>query len=94
MCGEWDFGGFPAWLLTKANMTLRTHNKPYLDAVDKFWDHLLPRFKRRLYSNGGPIVMVQLENEFMRLRRLLVTAQQSRRSPNYMLPTHLYEFGD
>ena len=35
MCGEWDFGGFPAWLLTKANMTLRTHNKPYLDAVDK-----------------------------------------------------------
>ena len=28
MCGEWDFGGFPAWLLTKANMTLRTHNKP------------------------------------------------------------------
>ena len=62
--GEWDFGGFPAWLLTKANMTLRTHNKPYLDAVDKFWDHLLPRFKRRLYSNGGPIVMVQLENEF------------------------------
>ena len=64
MCGEWDFGGFPAWLLTKANMTLRTHNKPYLDAVDKFWDHLLPRFKRRLYSNGGPVVMVQLENEF------------------------------
>ena len=62
--GEWDFGGFPAWLLGKANMTLRTHNKPYLDAVDKFWIDLLPRFKRRLYSNGGPIVMVQLENEF------------------------------
>ena len=32
MCGEWDFGGFPAWLLTKANMTLRTHNKPSLKA--------------------------------------------------------------
>ena len=51
-------------MLGKANMTLRTHNKPYLDAVDRFWDSLLPRFKRRLYSNGGPIVMVQLENEF------------------------------
>ena len=66
MCGEWDFGGFPAWLLTKANMTLRTHNKPYLDAVDKFWDHLLPRFKRRLYSNGGPIVMVCVEIKILR----------------------------
>ena len=35
----------------------------YLDAVGKFWDHLLPGW-RRLYGNGGPIVMVQLENEF------------------------------
>ena len=66
MCGEWDFGGFPAWLLGKANMTVRTHNKPYLDAVDKFWDHLLPRFKRRLYSNGGPIVMVCVEIKILR----------------------------
>ena len=79
MCGEWDFGGFPAWLLGKANMTLRTHNKPYLDAVDKFWDALLPRFKRRLYSNGGPIVMVCVEIKILRL----VRAESSRRPPRH-----------
>jgi hypothetical protein len=64
MCGEWDFGGFPAWLATKDNITLRTHSKPYLDAVDRYWDALLPRFKQKLYGRGGPVVLVQLENEF------------------------------
>ena len=64
MCGEWDLGGFPAWLLAKENVTLRTWNAPYIAAVDSYWDALLPRLRRHVYSNGGPVAMIQLENEF------------------------------
>lgn len=34
------------------------------DKVDKWWNELLPRVKPMLYSNGGPVVMMQVENEF------------------------------
>jgi len=64
ICGEWDQGGLPWWLLTKPGMKLRTWNDPYIAAVDKFWGELLPKFKPLLYSQGGPIVMVQIENEY------------------------------
>ena len=64
MCGEWEFGGFPAWLLAKDGLRLRTENDAYLRYVDRYWRALLPRFRRRLYSSGGNVVMVQLENEF------------------------------
>eukprot|EP01062_Namystynia_karyoxenos_P011815 TRINITY_DN14242_c0_g1_i1.p1 TRINITY_DN14242_c0_g1~~TRINITY_DN14242_c0_g1_i1.p1 ORF type:complete len:796 (+),score=282.19 TRINITY_DN14242_c0_g1_i1:75-2390(+) len=64
MCGEWEFGGFPAWLL-RHNVTLRTYEPNYIAQVDKYFAKLLGDVvKPLLYSNGGPIVMVQLENEY------------------------------
>jgi hypothetical protein len=64
ICGEWEFGGFPAWLLNASNVALRTADTRYLAAVDAWWGELLPVVKPHLYSVGGPIVIVQLENEF------------------------------
>ena len=64
ICGEWEFGGFPAWLLTKDGIEFRTNETSYITAVDKWWGELLPRVKPHLYSAGGSVVMVQLENEF------------------------------
>lgn len=65
MCGEWEFGGFPAWLLNQTQpVTLRTYGQPYIDLVDKWWGELLPRIKPLLYANGGPVIMMQVENEF------------------------------
>eukprot|EP00397_Hematodinium_sp_SG-2012_P023699 GEMP01024638.1.p1 GENE.GEMP01024638.1~~GEMP01024638.1.p1 ORF type:complete len:636 (+),score=101.87 GEMP01024638.1:28-1935(+) len=62
ICAEWNFGGFPPWLLGK---TVRTYEKNYINEVDKWWDVLLPKMEKFLYvTNGGPILMVQLENEF------------------------------
>ncbi|XP_064103731.1 beta-galactosidase-like [Macrobrachium nipponense] len=63
---ERDMGGFPYWLLRKnKNMQLRTSDKTYLEAVDHwFGDILLPLVKPLLYENGGPIIMVQVENEY------------------------------
>ena len=64
ICAEWDFGGLPAWLLKDKNMRLRCFHKPYLDAVERFYDELFPRLKPLLASNGGPIIAMQVENEY------------------------------
>ncbi|KAJ7550724.1 hypothetical protein O6H91_07G114700 [Diphasiastrum complanatum] len=65
VCGEWDFGGFPAWLLAKQPpLRLRTSDASFLELVDKWWDTLLPTVVRFLYSRGGPVIMLQVENEY------------------------------
>ena len=65
-CGEWEFGGFPAWLLnpTLQGLVLRTYEPTFIKEVDKWFDKILPMLTPLLYSNGGPVIMVQVENEF------------------------------
>ena len=47
ICAEWEWGGYPAWLLNKGQMELRTtHNQIYLDTVQKWFNTLLPKIKR------------------------------------------------
>ena len=41
-------------------MKIRTNDPLYLNHVDRFWGHLLPRISPLTYQNGGPIVMVQV----------------------------------
>ncbi|XP_028330856.1 beta-galactosidase [Gouania willdenowi] len=64
ICGEWDMGGLPAWLLSKKNIVLRSSDPDYIDAVDTWMGKLLPMIKPYLYQNGGPIITVQVENEY------------------------------
>lgn len=64
ICAEWDMGGLPAWLLEKESIVLRSSDPDYLAAVDKWLAVLLPRMKCLLYQNGGPIISVQVENEY------------------------------
>ncbi|KAL6585160.1 Beta-galactosidase 17 [Orobanche minor] len=65
ICGEWDLGGLPAWLLAEEPaIRLRSSDPAFLDLVAKWWGVLLPKVSPFLYSNGGPIIMVQVENEF------------------------------
>ncbi|XP_048754699.2 beta-galactosidase-like isoform X2 [Ostrea edulis] len=65
ICGEWDFGGFPAWLLKEnPKMVLRTMDPTYIKYVDIWMDKLLPMLTPLLYENGGPVLMVQIENEY------------------------------
>eukprot|EP00755_Sulcionema_specki_P006587 Sspe_Gene.35861::Locus_17364_Transcript_1_1_Confidence_1.000_Length_1074::g.35861::m.35861/K12309/GLB1, ELNR1; beta-galactosidase len=63
ICAEWDYGGIPAWIMAH-NVTIRTYDTQYIEHVDRFFSVLYRRVKPLLYSNGGPVVMVQLENEF------------------------------
>lgn len=64
ICAEWEFGGLPAWLLADSSMRLRCFDRAYLDKVDRYFDELLPRLKPLLCTNGGPIIAMQIENEY------------------------------
>ncbi|PAV78834.1 hypothetical protein WR25_00434, partial [Diploscapter pachys] len=67
ICGEWENGGLPYWLLKSLgpNSLQRTSNDPkWLAAVSKWFDKLLPIVKPTLRVNGGPVLMVQIENEY------------------------------
>ena len=63
ICAEWDGGGFPSWLYTKAGLETRTFNPLYLQAVERYWSRLLPLFAERQITRGGKIILCQIENE-------------------------------
>ena len=54
ICAEWEFGGLPAWLLTK-DMRLRSSDPAYIEAVGRYYDQLLSRLVPHLLDNGGNI---------------------------------------
>ena len=65
MCGEVNGGGLPFWLKQlHPDMKVRTNDPDYLRHVDKWWSVLFEVVRPHLYENGGPVVMVQLENEY------------------------------
>lgn len=64
ICAEWEFGGFPAWLLTKPGIRLRCNNKVYLDCVERYYDKLIPMIVPYQFTKGGPVLMLQIENEY------------------------------
>ncbi|GAB4821127.1 hypothetical protein N2152v2_008173 [Parachlorella kessleri] len=69
ICAEWDFGGLPWWLGSSKvaggrTMRLRTNDPAYLAHVDRWWAVLFSKLGPLLYQRGGPVVMVQIENEY------------------------------
>ncbi|XP_059575794.1 beta-galactosidase-1-like protein 2 isoform X2 [Alligator mississippiensis] len=64
ICSEWDLGGLPSWLLQDPNMQLRTTYKGFTEAVDAYFDHLMARVVPHQYKKGGPIIALQVENEY------------------------------
>ena len=64
ICAEWDFGGFPAWLLKYDDIRLRCYSEPYISYVKKYFDVLLPKLAPLQITHGGPVLMMQIENEY------------------------------
>lgn len=64
ICGERDWGGFPAWLSQVPNMAVRQDNSPFLDASKSYIDRVGKELRELQITQGGPILMTQLENEY------------------------------
>ncbi|MBB4038296.1 beta-galactosidase [Dysgonomonas hofstadii] len=63
-CAEWEFGGYPWWLQKVEGLELRRDNKYFLEYTDKYINRLYQEVGNLQITKGGPIIMVQVENEF------------------------------
>ncbi len=64
VCAEWEFGGYPWWLQNVAGLKIREDNAPFLAETKKYLSQLYTQVKDLQITNGGPIIMIQGENEF------------------------------
>ncbi|KAF6159859.1 hypothetical protein GIB67_032943 [Kingdonia uniflora] len=66
VCAEWDYGGFPVWLHNMPGIALRTDNEIYKNEMQNFTTLIVDMVrKEKLFaSQGGPIILAQLENEY------------------------------
>ena len=64
ICAEWELGGLPAWLLAEEGMRLRVSYPPFLAHVADYYRELLPRLAPLQIHRGGPVILMQLENEY------------------------------
>ncbi len=64
VCAEWDFGGYPSWLLKEEGMVYRSNDERFLQACQNYIQRLGEELSDLTLSNGGPILMVQVENEY------------------------------
>ncbi|MDX3451052.1 beta-galactosidase [Streptomyces sp. ME02-8801-2C] len=64
ICAEWDGGGLPSWLTTDPDIRLRSSDPRFTGAIDRYLDLLLPPLLPYLAEAGGPVIAVQVENEY------------------------------
>ena len=64
ICAEWEFGGLPWWLQCDEEMEIRCMNKRYIAHFDAYLDALFEQVRPLLCTNGGPVIMLQCENEY------------------------------
>ena len=63
-CAEWDFGGFPAWLLKDHSTVVRSRDPKFIEPVARWIKRLGQELAPLQIGNGGPILLVQVENEY------------------------------
>lgn len=64
VCAEWEMGGLPWWLLKKKDIRLREQDPYFMERYRIFAKRLGEEIKDLTIENGGPIMMVQVENEY------------------------------
>ncbi len=64
ICSEREFGGLPAWLLTYEKVALRCYEPVFIEKVRRYYKELFKYLTPHLSTNGGGIIMVQIENEY------------------------------
>lgn len=64
VCAEWDFGGLPWWLLKDDAMQVRSRDPKFLQPVRRYFKEVGKQLASLQVTKGGPILMVQVENEY------------------------------
>ena len=64
VCAEWEMGGLPWWLLKKKDIRLRERDPYFMERVKIFEQKVGEQLAPLTIQNGGPIIMVQVENEY------------------------------
>ena len=64
VCAEWEMGGLPWWLLKKKDIKLRERDPYFMERVKIFEEKVGEQLRPLTIQNGGPIIMIQVENEY------------------------------
>ena len=64
VCAEWEMGGLPWWLLKKKDIRLREQDPYFMERVKLFEQKVGEQLAPLTIQNGGPIIMIQVENEY------------------------------
>ena len=64
VCAEWEMGGLPWWLLKKHDIKLREEDPYFIERVKLFEGKVGEQLAPLTADKGGPIIMVQVENEY------------------------------
>lgn len=64
VCAEWEFGGYPWWLLKDSSVKVRSKDERFISAYRNYINELSKHLVPLLVNHGGNILMVQLENEY------------------------------
>ncbi|VEN48802.1 unnamed protein product [Callosobruchus maculatus] len=75
MNSEWEFGGLPSWLARHCRTVRNSKDPKFLYFVKRYFDVLLPLLAKHQFQKGGPIIAMQVENEY---------ANTGRHDPEYL----------
>ena len=64
ICAEWENGGLPPWALAVPGIEFRCANPAFLEICDRYLDQVFMYLRPRLATAGGPVIAVQIENEY------------------------------
>lgn len=63
-CAEWEFGGYPYWLLNEKDLKVRSLDPKFIAMMKSYFKELGKQLAPLQVTKGGPILMVQVENEY------------------------------
>ncbi|XP_010540711.1 PREDICTED: beta-galactosidase 15 [Tarenaya hassleriana] len=65
-CAEWNYGGFPVWLHNLPGVQMRTNNSIFMYEMHTFTTLIVDMMRKEnlFASQGGPIILAQIENEY------------------------------
>lgn len=64
VCAEWEWGGYPAWLLKQHGIVVRSRDPRFMEPARRWLMRLGKELAPLQIGNGGPIIAVQVENEY------------------------------